>query len=207
MNVFGEQMKDIGPIFEGYVKELKLNATDSFVYVVRDNIFGDIIFSANANGIRMISCGDIHDRYFNKMYSIDVIKHKTVGYESDIGILEGFDDISRYNAIQQFNKAMYTLRCISNDIMIADNINYSNALNTDERFFNDILLRKSADGAGKYVMGDRAMYLAPNMLPGTKSTDLDAEVYYKTGNDYFTVKFISHKKTCDVYTFMRFLCV
>lgn len=207
MNVFGGEMRNIGLIFGDYVKELKLTASDSYIYVIRDNVFGDIIFSTNSSGINMINCRDIHDKYFGKMYSVNVIKEKTIGYESDIGVLEGFDNIARYNAMQIFEKAMFILRSISNDILTADNVQYTNSLNANENFYNDILIKKSADGAGKFILNDRAMYLAQTMLPGSKSTDLDAEMYYKTGNDYYTMKFISHKKQYDVYTFMRFLCI
>ena len=47
MNVFGGEMRNIGLIFGDYVKELKLTASDSYIYVIRDNVFGDIIFSSN----------------------------------------------------------------------------------------------------------------------------------------------------------------
>ena len=192
MNVFGSEMKNIGLIFGDYVKELKLTASNNYIYVVRNNVFGDIIFSTNSSGI---------------MYSVNVIKGKTIGYERNIGVLEGFDDISEYNAVQVFEKAMFILDSISNDILSAEYIQYTNALNSDENFYNNILIKKSADGAGKFILNNRAMYLAQTMLPGSKSTDLDAEMYYKTGNDYYTMKFISHKKQYDVYTFMRFLCI
>ena len=207
MNVFGSEMKNIGLIFGDYVKALKLTASNNYIYAVRNNVFGDIIFSTNSSGINMINCRDIHDRYFGKMYSVNVIKGKTIGYERNIGVLEGFDDISEYNAVQVFEKAMFILDSISNDILSADDIQYTNALNSDENFYNNILIKKSADGAGKFILNNRAMYLAQTMLPGSKSTDLDAEMYYKTGNDYYTMKFISHKKQYDVYTFMRFLCI
>ena len=64
MNVFGGEMRNIGLIFGDYVKELKLTASDSYIYVIRDNVFGDIIFSTNSSGINMINCRDIHDKYF-----------------------------------------------------------------------------------------------------------------------------------------------
>lgn len=207
MDTFGGDMKDIGLILGNYVKELKLTTLDTYVYVVRDKVFGDIIFSANQSGINMINCYDIHNKYFGKMYSVNVIKDKTIGYESDIGVLEGFDNIAKYNAIQIFERAMFILNSISNDILTADNVKYSNVLNNDEDFYNNIIAKKSADGAGKFILNDRPTYLAQTMLPGSKSTDLDTEMYYKTGNDYYTVKFISHKKQYDVYTLMRFLCI
>lgn len=205
MNVFGIEMGNVSLIFEDYVKELKLGALDKYVYVIRDNVFGDIIFSASSNGIRMISCSNLHDKYFGKMYLIDAIKNKTFGYESPIGVIEGFDSISLFNAQQQFERAMTILRFFSNDVNTSDNIEYINSLNTNDTFYNDILIKKSADGAGKFNIFGKIIYIAPSMLPSTKSTDLDAEGYYKTGNDYFTVKFISHKNKYDVCTFMRFL--
>jgi hypothetical protein len=198
-------MTNISAILGGYISEFKLNASDSYVYIARDPVFGDIVFSPNSSGIKMIKCKDISDRYFNKMYSVDVIKEKTIGYELDIGVLDTFDNIGVYNAIQQYNKAMSILKAISNDIYTSDNVSYVNSLNTDETFYNNVLIKKSADGAGKFFIDNRPMYIAPTMLPGTKSTELDAELYYRTGSDYFTVKFITHKKAHDVSTFMRFL--
>lgn len=199
---------NICTILEGYISNLKLNSLDNYVYIIRDNnVFGDIVFSTNSSGIKTISCKDISDKYFGKMYSVDAIKGKTLGYETEIGLLDTFDNIGKYNAIQQYQKAMYVYTCILNDIVNADDVSYINSLNTNEDFYNNILIRKSADGAGKFIINNRPIYIAPTMLPGTKKTDLDAEVYYKTGNDYFTIKFITHKKQCDVNTFMRFLCL
>lgn len=206
MNVFGTDIKDVNTIFESYVKELKLSATDKYIYVIRNDLFGDIIFSANTNGIKMIRCVDIHDKYFGKMYSVDVIKNKTVGYESDIGVIEGFDSIARFNAIQIFNRAMSILNSIISDIVNSDNTEYLNYANSNDRFYNDILIKKSADGAKKFIFNNHIMYVAQTMFPGSKSTDLDIETYYKSGNDYYTAKFISHKKY-DVLLFMRFLCL
>lgn len=206
MNIFGGDMGNINIIFEDYVKDLKLNSEDKYVYVLRDDVFGCIIMSANKSGIVMAQCNDLHEKYFGKMYSTDVIKGKTMGYEYDIGVLEGFDSVIRFNAIQKYEKAMYIFNCIKMDIVSADSISYVDNLNTDETFYNDILLKKADDGVGKFIIDNRPVYLSPMMLPGTKKTDLDAVTYYKNGNEYFTIKFISHKKN-DVYTFMRFLCL
>lgn len=207
MNIIGGEMANACTIFEKYIKELKLSTLNEYVYIIRDNIFGDVMFSPSSNGISMISCNDIHDKYFNKMYSVNVFKGKTIGYETDIGVIEGFDNIAYFNAVQKFDKDMKIYNCVRNDISTATNVSYINNLNTDEKFYNNILIKKSADGAGKFILDNRVIYVAQTMLPGTKSTPIDAEVYYTNGNDYFTVKFITHKKQNDIYTFMRFLCI
>ena len=207
MNIIGGEMANACTIFEKYIKELKLSTLNEYVYIIRDNIFGDVMFSPSSNGISMISCNDIHDKYFNKMYSVNVFKGKTIGYETDIGVIEGFDNIAYFNAVQKFDKDMKIYNCVRNDISTATNVSYINNLNTDENFYNNILIKKSADGAGKFILDNRVIYVAQTMLPGTKSTPIDAEVYYTNGNDYFTVKFITHKKQNDIYTFMRFLCI
>lgn len=207
MNIIGGEMTNACTIFEKYIKELKLSTLNEYVYIIRDNIFGDVMFSPSSNGISMISCNDIHDKYFNKMYSVNVFKGKTIGYETDIGVIEGFDNIAYFNAVQKFDKDMRVYNCVRNDISTATNVSYINNLNTDENFYNNILIKKSADGAGKFILDNRVIYVAQTMLPGTKSTPIDAEVYYTNGNDYFTVKFITHKKQNDIYTFMRFLCI
>lgn len=207
MNIIGGEMANACTIFEKYIKELKLSTLNEYVYIIRDNIFGDVMFSPSSNGISMISCNDIHDKYFNKMYSVNVFKGKTIGYETDIGVIEGFDNIAYFNAVQKFDKDMKIYNYVRNDISTATNVSYINNLNTDENFYNNILIKKSADGAGKFILDNRVIYVAQTMLPGTKSTPIDAEVYYTNGNDYFTVKFITHKKQNDIYTFMRFLCI
>ena len=207
MNIIGGEMTNACTIFEKYIKELKLSTLNEYVYIIRDNIFGDVMFSPSSNGISMISCNDIHDKYFNKMYSVNVFKGKTIGYETDIGVIEGFDNIAYFNAVQKFDKDMRIYNCVRNDISTATNVSYINNLNTDENFYNNILIKKSADGAGKFILDIRVIYVAQTMLPGTKNTPRDAEVYYTNGNDYFTVKFITHKKQNDIYTFMRFLCI
>ena len=207
MNIIGGEMTNACTIFEKYIKELKLSTLNEYVYIIRDNIFGDVMFSPSSNGISMISCNDIHDKYFNKMYSVNVFKGKTIGYETDIGVIEGFDNIAYFNAVQKFDKDMKIYNCVRNDISTATNVSYINNLNTDENFYNNILIKKSADGAGKFILDNRVIYVAQTMLPGTKSTPIDAEVYYTNGNDYFTVKFIKHNKQNDIYTFMRFLCI
>ena len=207
MNIIGGEMTNACTIFEKYIKELKLSTLNEYVYIIRDNIFGDVMFSPSSNGISMISCNDIHDKYFNKMYSVNVFKGKTIGYETDIGVIEGFDNIAYFNAVQKFDKDMRIYNCVRNDISTATSVSYINNLNTDEKFYNNILIKKSADGAGKFILDNRVIYVAQTMLPGTKSTPIDAEVYYTNGNDYFTVKFITHKKQNDIYTFMRFLWI
>ena len=93
-------MDSINIIFEKYVKGLKLSVAEDYIYVVRDDYFGDIVFSTNTTSLGIIRCmDDISDKYFNKMISVDVIKGKSNGYEYDIGILGINDYIHHYNCI------------------------------------------------------------------------------------------------------------
>lgn len=201
-------MDNIETIFYNYVKDLKPSPLDEYIYVVKNAIFGNIVFIANPTGINMIPCGDkLHDKYYDKMYSINVIKGKTIGYETDIGVLDNFSDIAIYNALQQFRKAMNSLDIVINDIMLADETSYMNSINKDDCFYNNILSKCASDGADKFIINGRPIYISANMLPCSKSTMIDTISYYKTGNDYFTVKFICNKKQNVVYTFMRFLCL
>ena len=57
------------------------------------------------------------------------------------------------------------------------------------------------------IFGDKMMYIAPCMLPGSKSTPLDAIGYYRTGNDYYVASFTTHKPTNDVITLIKFICL
>lgn len=202
-----EEMNNIGVIFCDYVKDLKPSSLDEYIYVVNNTIFGNIIFISNPTSINMIPCGDLHDKYYNKMYSINAIKGKTIGYETDIGILDNFDDITRFNALQQFQKAMCSLNNIINEVMLANEVSHINNINEDECFYNNILSKRASDGAGKFIINGRPIYISSNMLPCSKSTVIDTIVYYKKGNDYFTIKFVCNKKQNVVYTFMKFLCL
>lgn len=199
-------MNNISIIFEGYVKDLKLSASEDYIYIVNDDYFGDIVFSISQTCLSMIKC-DLSTKYFNKMISVNAIKGKTIGYEYSIGILEGNDFITEYNCHEKFRRAMRILNQFKIDLQNADVVKPEYSAQTNESFYNNILLRKADDGAGKFICSDNIMYLAPCMLPGSKSTEVDIINYYKTGNDYYTTKFITHKKTSDVITLMKFICL
>lgn len=200
-------MNNISIIFEDYVKDLKLSVAEDYIYVVRDDYFGDIVFSVSQTYLRMIKC-DLSSKYFNKMISVNVVKGKTIGYEYDIGVLEGNDFINHYNCTEKFRRAMRILNQFKHDLQCSDIVKSEyNVVTSNESFYNDILLKKADDGAGRFICGENIMYLAPCMLPGSKSTEVDIINYYKTGNDYYTTQFITHKKTSDILTFMKFICL
>jgi hypothetical protein len=199
-------MNNLNVIFEQYIKDLKLTTAEDYVYVVRDGYFGDIIFSVSSNALTLIKITTpISDKYINKMIAVDVIKEKTIGYELENGIYLSQEYIHLYNCHEKFKKARNALYGFICDIMNATSISKQNQANTDERFYNDVLLRKSDMGAGKYIMDDKIMYVAPCMLPGSKSTDIDIVSYYTQGNDYYVASFTTHKKTNDIITLMRFI--
>lgn len=201
-------MNNLSVVFDQYVKDLKLSASEDYIYVVDHGYVGPIVFSINSNSLNMIKINTpISDKYINKMISVDVIKGKTIGYEFDIGILSDQDYIHQYNCHEKRKRAMNVLYGFTCDIMNATSITKRNQINTDEKFYNDILSRKADMGAGRYVMDNRVMYLAPCMFPGSKSTDIDVVSYYTQGNDYFVASFTTHKKTNDIITLMRFINV
>lgn len=196
---------NISIVFEKYVKNLKLSVNEDYIYVVKDDYFGDIVFSPNSTSLNIINCSDISSKYFNKMISVDVVKGKTIGYEYDIGILNGNDYIYKYNCIEKFRKSMNILNSFKNDIVNCDSVDHAYNLQQNDSFFNNILTRKADDGAGKYIYNKNIMYVAPCMFPGSKSTDIDATIYCTNGNDYYTVLFTTHKKEFDIITLMKFL--
>jgi hypothetical protein len=197
----------VAMIFEQYVKDLKMSATEQYVYVVRDDFFGDIVFTVNSTSLSMMKCPELSDKYFGKMIYADFIRQKTIGFETEIGILDNNDFITLYNCRERFNKSIKILNQFKFDIQSADKINQKYALNEEEDFFNNVLTRKADEGAGRYIFNDNIMYTAPCMFPGSKTTGIDVTSYYKTGNDYYISLFNTHKKTGDVVTLMRFLCL
>lgn len=199
-------MNNVSIIFEDYVKDLKLSVAEDYIYVIRDDYFGDIVFSVSQTYLRMIQCENLSSKYFNKMISVNVIKGKTIGYEYDIGILEGNDFINHYNCTEKFRRALQILTQFKYELHDSDVVKSEyNVTTSNKSFYNDILLKKADDGAGRFISGENIMYLAPCMLPGSKSTEVDIINYYKTGNDYYTTKFVTHKKTNDILTFMKFI--
>lgn len=206
--IFGNNLINSGIIFNQYMKDLKLTSLDQYIYTLNNHsVFGNIVFSFNPGRINIIHCNNIHDKYFNKLYSVNSLKEKTNGYETDIGIIENFDSISKFNAIQNFNKIIRIIDSLSNDIINATDIKFIDNLNEDYDFYNNILIRKSAEGVGRCILNNRVIYISPSMLPGSKSTKLDAKMYYTEGKTYFTIEFITHKDTNDISTFMHFLCL
>lgn len=194
--------------FDQYVKDLKITSTGCHIFVFNTDFFGPIIVYPTSSAINMIKItAPISDKYFNKMISVDVIKGKTIGYETDIGILQEQDYISQFNCRVLYNKVFRTLCGFINDISNASVVSRHSQINTDANFYNNVLIRKSDEGAGKYIIDDQVMYVAPCMLPATKSNEIDATGYYINGCDYYVVSFTTHKKTNDVITMMKFLCL
>jgi len=161
--------------------------------------------SSSINMIKMTA--PISDKYLNKMISVDVIKGKTVGYETEIGILSDPSFVNQFNCRSLYNKTFKTLCEFANDIARATTICRHAQVNTDQSFYNDVLIRKSDEGAGKYIMDNQVMYVAPCMLPATKTNEIDITGYYIDGCDYYVASFTTHKKTNDVITMMKFLCL
>lgn len=193
-------------MFTQYVKDLKTTASEEYVYITRDNFFGDIIFSVNSCAINVINLPVISDKYFNKMYSINSIVKSTPAFETWFGQLNGSSYTYQYYCKQiLLDKSMYQLGTFKDDIVLASNIDKINDINTDEMFYNNILLRKSDEGAGRFVYKDKIIYVAPCMLPGSKSTPIDMSIYERDNCKYFVVVFTTHKKTNDIMTMMRFL--
>lgn len=195
-------------IFDQYVKDLKLTTNEDYVYVMKDDLFGDIIFSVSSTAINMVKCYNIPDKYFGKMISVDVIKDKSIGYEFDIGIINSNEFIVLYNCTEKFKKAMRILNQFKKDIISSA---YQEPLPTllgdESDFYNNVLLKKSAEGAGKFIFNNNIMYMAPCMLPvGKSSVQLTATKYYSDNSDYYTVVFNSNKKNDnEVLTLMKFL--
>ena len=195
------------------VKDLKTTAMEKYVYTVRDNFFGDILFSINTTYVNFIKLSDVSNDYFDKMISIDCIKQGYPGFEIWFGVLDQAGYTYQYACRQTQLKVYRVLASFKEDMMRATFIHKISNLQEDERFYNDILLRKSDDGAGKFIisnvvgMNDKVLYIAPCMLPASKTTPLDLVIYDIAGCDYFVAAFISHKKTGDITTLMRFLNV
>lgn len=202
-------MDNIAMIFQQYVKNLKMTANEQYIYIVRDDFFGDIVFTVNSTSLSFVRCPELSDKYFGKMIDIDCIKKKIVGVETEIGVLSDASFITQYNCREKLIKNMKIFNQFKLDIQTCDRVRQRCSIQTsDEDFFNNILTRKSDEGAGRYIFeNDNIMYVAPCMFPGSKTTSIDATSYYKTGNDYYVMMFITHKKTGDVATLMRFLCL
>ena len=195
-------------IFNQYVKDLKPTASEEYVYITRDNFFGDIIYSVNSSAINFIKIPELADSYFGKMYSIDCITKSTPGFEAWFGVLNDGSYTYQYCCRHMLQKkAEFTLGGFKNDLAGSNNIQIVNNLNEDPMFYNNILLRKSSEGAGRFIYKDKVMYIAPCMLPGSKSTPIDMTIYDRAQSNYFIVVFVTHKKTNDVTTLMRFLKV
>ena len=195
------------------LKDLKTTAMEKYVYTTKDNFFGSILFSVNTTYINFINLEYASDDYFDKMISISCIKNGTPGFETWFGALEQSGYTYQFSCRQMQLKAMRHLASFKEDMMRATFIHKIANLQENERFYNDILLRKSDEGAGKFIisnvtgMSDKVLYIAPCMLPASKTTPLDLVIYDIEGCNYFVAVFISHKKTGSVTTMMRFLNV
>ena len=195
-------------ILSSYVSELKLNASEEYIYLYNSNILGEVIFSINTSSIKCIfNESDIAPKYFNKMYLVNALLGNTIGVDIDeLGIIDGQSQIAQYNAYYTYNKAISQMNGICNDIQCATDISYIPSINQDQLFYNSILSRKASDGEGSYLVLDKyRIYMTPNMIPSSKSTPVDMKIYYTNGNDYILADFISHKKRHEVHTYMRFL--
>ena len=200
-------------VLSQYVKDLKTTSLESYVYTSRDDFFGDIIYSYNTCYLSFMNLNIISDDYLNKMFSIKCIKDEIPGYELWFGILEQPMYTYTYVCRQWQKQSINMIKDFKKDIQNATFIHKITNLNENEAFYNDILCRKSDEGAGRFVisnvtgMTDKVLYIAPCMLPGSKSTPLDMVIYDIDECGYFVVAFITHKKTGDVTTLMRFLNV
>lgn len=203
-------------VLSQYVKDLKTTSLEDYVYTSRDDFFGDVIFSYNSCYLNFMSLGIISDDYLNKMFSIKCVKDETGtmhGYELWFGVLEQPMYTYTYVCRQWHKQAINQLASFKEDMHRATFIHKIANVNENEDFYNNILCRRSDDGAGRFVisnvtgMTDKVLYIAPCMLPGSKSTPLDMVIYDIADNGYFVVAFITHKKTGDVTTLMRFLNV
>lgn len=198
-------MDNLNILFSSYIKDLKLSASEEYVYVTRDDFFGDIIFSYNSSCLNMTRCNGISNKYMNKIISVEAIKTNFY-FEYDFGYMFYRDSILAFDCRRKLSKAMEVLNGFKNDIRLSDNVQHMYELNDPEQdFYNNILSRKSGDGAGRYIFGDKVIYMAPCMLPGSKSTGLDAIGYQRNGNDYFVIVFNTHKKERDIMTLIRLL--
>lgn len=196
----------INLIFDQYVKDLKVTSTGAYIYVFNNEFFGTVIVYPTSSAINMIKIqAPMPDRYMNKMISVDVIKGKTIGYETEIGVLDNQDYITQFNCRVMYNKVWKSLYGFIVDINNASSIIRHSQINTDANFYNDIMIRKSDEGAGKFIMDGQVMYIAPCMLPATKSNEIDVTGYYIDNCDYYVASFTTHKKTNDVITMMKFL--
>lgn len=198
-------MDSIALIFDQYIKDLKITSTGAYIFVFNDMFFGPIIVYPTSSAINMIKAQTLPDKYMNKMISVDVIKGKTIGYETDIGVLHSQDYITQFNCRAMYDKVWKILYSFVTDINRASTISRHSQVNTDMSFYNNIMIRKSDEGAGKFIMDDQIMYIAPCMLPATKSNEIDVTGYYIDNCDYYVASFTTHKKTNDVITMMKFL--
>lgn len=199
-------------VLEQYLKDLKPTADESYIYTLNDEFFGKVIFSKNSMCINMIQLSEISDEYLNKVFSINCIKNGIDGFSNWFGVIDNPSYTYQWVAKQTFNSAIESLRQFKQEMQCASYIGKKCLINEDPNFYNNILIRKSSEGAGRYIftdnaIGNKVMYVAPCMLPGSKSTPLDCVLYNLDGMTYNVVSFISHKKTNDVITMFRILDV
>ena len=200
-------MNIINKALSKYVKEMKLSSQDKYVYLLRNQFLGDVLVSMNDYSVKTVEVHDIAEGYFNKIYSVDYIKGDILGCNiPDVGVLDTIDYITIQNIVYIYQVHMKKLSALISDINVATDIRYANGLNNDEIFYNEILSKRKTDGAGRYILCGRVLYMSPSALPCTKKNDLDAVTYYSPGYPYYIVRFITHK-SCDVNTYFRVMCL
>lgn len=195
------------------VKSLKTTAMEDYVYTLRDDFFGDILFSMNTTYINICRIPNLSDDYYGKMISIDCAVNEMPGFETWFGVLDSAGYTYQYMCRQKQKKVMSVFNNIKRDIQRTTSVYHINNIHEDEAFYNNILCRKASDGAGRYIIkninwiSDKVLYVAPCMLPGSKKTPLDMTIYEIEGSEYFVVSFTTHKPSGDVKTIMRMLNV
>lgn len=205
--IIGNLLTNANEVLEPYVKDMKLSSSDKYVFTTYTHKYGRVIFCLSENSIRMICLGEyIHDKYMNKVYYVDALTDKAMGYECEIGVVEDTSNIAMIRAYEAQSVAVMVLTNLLTEILNY-NVRYITDLHNDEKFLNDVLSLRASDGMGKYIKDDLVMMLSPQMLPGTKKNALDAKIYTSSVNTvYYVSEFITHKKF-EVRTFMKFLYV
>lgn len=201
-----EMDNNIASVFEQYLKDLKPTASEDYLYVLRHKYFGDCVVVQNSTYVNIMSAPiNLSDKYFDSMISYRFIKEGVGGYMCQLGILDDISNTYMFKCGIRLSKVKYMLDTFENDIKESSKINQYPLLNENETFFNNILCRKSDEGAGKISLGENMMILAPCMLPGSKTTPLDLITYHRDKRDYYVAVFKTHKPSGDILTLMRML--
>ena len=153
-------MNIINKVLSKYVNGMKLTKDDKYVYLIHNDILGGVVLvSVNGWSVQSVPIyDDISSEYINKIYSVPYINGETFGYKSDVGILDTFDYTTVYNIMHQYQIDMKKVSDIVSDITSATDMKLYPLLNNDEVFYNEILMKRKSDGAGRYILGDRVYY-------------------------------------------------